>query len=290
MTGHKSPSSDWKPDVFGYLNYREFMKDFYESAKEHTRSMSFRSLSKAAGFKSPNFYKLVMENQRNLSSNGAQRVADALSLSADETRFFLELVEFDQAETREKKNESFERISASRRFRQAGRIEPEFFEYLSHWFYPVIREMTARVDFQFQADWIAKELFPSIPLAEVQRAMNVLLNLGYIIEHEGNVERGEPTLTTGHEVRSLAIVNYHHQMIELGAQSIESVDRDWRDISALTMSVRPAQVAELKRRIHEFRESLINLTDSAENPTSVYQLNVQLFPMNQVKATNEPDS
>ena len=45
----------WKPDIFDYLSYREFMKDFYTKAKEHTRGMSFRKLSKQSGFSSPKF-------------------------------------------------------------------------------------------------------------------------------------------------------------------------------------------------------------------------------------------
>ena len=82
----------WKPDIFDYLSYREFMKDFYTKAKEHTRGMSFRKLSKQSGFSSPNFYKLVMENQRNLSVEAAERVATALKLKPDEASFFMALV------------------------------------------------------------------------------------------------------------------------------------------------------------------------------------------------------
>ena len=272
----------WKPDIFDYLSYREFMKDFYTKAKEHTRGMSFRKLSKQSGFSSPNFYKLVMENQRNLSVEAAERVAAALKLKPDEASFFMALVDFDQAENRTKKNESFERISASRHFRKAGRIEPDFFEYLSHWYYPTIREMTARADFHLDATWIAQELSPPIPVEDVERALEVLLRLGYIVEEEEGVRRGDASLTTGHEVNSLAIVNYHHQMIERGAESIERIPREYRDISALTMCVRPEQVPELKRRVHAFRETLMALTDPIEDPTTVYQLNIQLFPLNRI--------
>jgi len=230
-----------------------------------------------------------MENQRNLSVEATDRVAEALKLNDDETSFFRALVEFDQAENRTKKNESFERISASRHFRKAGRIEPDFFEYLSHWYYPTIREMTARADFRLDATWIAGQLLPSIPVADVERALEVLLRLGYIIDDDGIVKRGDASLTTGHEVNSLAIVNYHHQMIERGAESIERTAREYRDISALTMCVRPEQVPELKRRVHAFRETLMALTDPTEKPTTVYQLNIQLFPLNTIRELqNEP--
>ena len=272
----------WKPDIFEYLSYREYMKDFYLKAKEHTRSMSFRRLSKQSGFSSPNFYKLVMDGQRNLSGEAAERVAAALKLNDDEVSFFIALVDFDQAENRTKKNESFERISASRHFRKAGRIEPDFFEYLSHWYYPTIREMTARPDFRLDAGWISTQLAPEVPVEDVERALEVLLRLGFIVDTPEGVRRGDASLTTGHEVNSLAIVNYHHQMIERGAESIERIPREFRDISALTMCVRPEQVPELKRRVHAFRETLMALTDPIEDPTTVYQLNVQLFPLNRI--------
>ena len=106
--------------------------------------------------------------------------------------------------------------------------------------------------------------------------------MGFIVEDKDGVRRGDASLTTGHEVNSLAIVNYHHQMIERGAESIERIPREYRDISALTMCVRPEQVAELKRRVHAFRETLMALTDPIEDPTTVYQLNIQLFPLNRI--------
>src|SRR5688572_31768618 len=41
----------------------------------------------------------------------------------------------------------------------------------------------------------------------------------------GRVQRGEPTLTTEHEIRSLAVAAFHRQMIERAAESIETVKR-----------------------------------------------------------------
>ena len=150
------------------------------------------------------------------------------------------LVDFDQAENRTKKTSPLSE-SVSRHFRKVGRIEPDFFEYLSHWYYPTIREMTARPDFHLDATWIAQELSPPIPVEDVERALEVLLRLGYIVEEEDGVRRGDASLTTGHEVNSLAIVNYHHQMIERGAESIERIPREYRDISALTMCAQPSR-------------------------------------------------
>ncbi|MCB9620237.1 MAG: TIGR02147 family protein, partial [Sandaracinus sp.] len=46
-------------DVYGYLDYRAYLRDFYETKKAAGRGFSFRSFSKRAGLKSPNYLKLV---------------------------------------------------------------------------------------------------------------------------------------------------------------------------------------------------------------------------------------
>jgi len=92
---------------------------YYEAAKAHSRVFSYRYFSRKAGYNSPNFLKLVIDGERNISTDSIERFADALGLTLSERRFFANLVAFNQAETAEEKNEAFERVSASRRFRQA---------------------------------------------------------------------------------------------------------------------------------------------------------------------------
>ena len=73
--------NEWRPDLFAYLDYRAWMRDAYEAGKAHISAFSFRYLARRAGFSSPSFIKLVMDGQRNLSVDGAQRVAKASSVS-----------------------------------------------------------------------------------------------------------------------------------------------------------------------------------------------------------------
>lgn len=274
--------ADWKPDIFAYLDYRAFLRDYYEAAKEHVPAFSYRYLARRAGFASPNFIKLVMDGQRNLGADSAVKVAKAFGLDRDETNFFGHLVALDQATTTGERNDAYRSVAASRRFRAARRIEHDMFEYLSHWYYPAIREMAARPDFRLDAAWVAGELFPAVPRREVRQALDALLRLGLLIEaDDGTVTRGDPSVTTGHEVAALAARNYHHEMLERAHDSIEACPRDWRDVSALTVCVPTELVPEMKERIHRFREMMLELCDGERerNPEHVYQLNVQLFPL-----------
>ncbi len=230
--------------------------------------------------------KLVIDGERNLGADSVGRFAEALGLEGADAEFFADLVAFGQAQTLAEKNRAFERIAASRRFRAAPRrIDGELFAYLSHWYNPVIRELAARSDFQEEPRWIAAQLRPRVSATEAAEAMKLLLSLGLLVRDAktGRVVRGEPTLTTEHEVRSLGAAAFHRQMLERAAQSIDTVPRELRDLAALTVCVSSETATLVKQRIHQFREALTELCDADTKGSTVYQLNVQWFPLSLAK-------
>ncbi len=269
-----------RPSVFTFLDYRAYLRALVAAEKRARPSFSYRFIARRAGVKSPSFLKLVIDGQRNLGTDTVDRFAQAFGLTAEERDFFAHLVAFNQATSVAEANRHFERLNASRRFRAARLIDGAMFEYLSCWYYPAIREMAGRPDFVEDPEWVAKELHPQITTSQARAALKLLFELGLLIRGvDGRIARGEPALDTGHEVTSRAVVNYHRQMLERASDALESVPGKERDVLALTVCIRADSVAELKRRIHEFRETLVARCDDDRDPDVVYQLNVQLFPM-----------
>lgn len=272
----------WKPDVFDYLDYREYLRDYFEAAKENIPAFSHRYFARRAGFGSSNYVHLVMNGKRNLSVESLRQVIDGLGLNAEEAEFFSGLVNFNQAKDPQAKDEAFEKVAASRRFRQAREIDHSTWEYLSHWYYPAIREMAARPDFQNDPDWIASQLWPAITPAKARKAMRLLFDLGLLEEAEdGTVRRVSPSLTTGHEVRAVAVRNYHRQMLERAVEAVDLKPAALREVSGMTTCIRRDTVDELKGRIRQFRETLMERCDADEDPEIVYQINIQMFPLSQ---------
>ena len=270
----------WKPDIFEHLDYRAYLRAFYEAGKANTRVMSFRYLARRSGFSSPSYLRYVMYGERNLGQQSVEQLAEALDLNSKETEFFRLLVRFNQSEDAVEKSDIFEKVTSLRRFRKARRIDGALFEYLSHWYCPAIREMAARPDFETTPEWIASKLLPPIRPSQAKKALKVLFELGLLKQEEdGSVSRGEPTLSTEHEVRSLAIGNYHRQMLERAAESITLIPRDYRDLAAMTVCISQETISELKKRVHRFREQLLDLCDRDDSPEVVFQINTQLFPL-----------
>ena len=270
----------WQPDIYSYTDYRAYLRDYYNAAKQHVPAFSYRYFSRRAGFSSPNFLKLVIDGRRNLGPKSIGPFATALRLDRQEHRFFAVLVSFTQARTSDERNAAFQRLVVSRRFRQARQLDSAFWEYLSVWYYPAIRELVGTPGFRDDAEWVAAQLVPPISPGEARAALELLLRLELVERgQDGKLHRRDVSLTTGHDVRALAVENYHRQMLGKAAAAIEVVEPEHRDLGALTVCVSGETAEALKERLRAFRESLLDLADRDPNPEVVYQVNMQLFPL-----------
>jgi len=277
-------------DVFSYLSYRAFLRDAYHDLKARQRGFSYRWFSRKAGLASPNFLKLVMDGKRNLSSRGAEAFADALGLSSREASFFRELVDFEQADTPTEKNRAWDRLSSYQGHRKVRAVERHQFEYLSKWWYPAIRELVAIPGFRDDPEWIARQLRPAITPTQARAAIELLLQLGFVVRgDDGGLTQSEPLLSTGAEVRSLAVGNFHRQMMQRAAEAIDLVDRSEREISGLTVALSQASFQLFKEKIHALRAELLELSGREVAPDRVIQVNFQIFPLAIVEA-DDPEA
>ncbi len=271
-------------DLFHYLDYRHFLKDYYREQKERRGSQfSFRNFSRAAGLSSPNFLQLVMEGKRNLGPDGTKSFAKALHLNKEETAYFENLVHFNQSSTDDERNEWYKRLSTSRKYREIREIEKDYFVYWSHWYYAAVRELVLLPDFKEEPDWIARRLSPPITVKEAKAALELLQKMGFVTRDKlGRLIQAERNITSAREVQSLAISNFHRQMMKLASESIERAPADKRDVSSLTLALSREKFQEAKRRIQEFRRELNVLLSEDGKSDSVYQINFQIFNLSEV--------
>lgn len=267
-------------DVYRYLDYRRLLGDYYRAKKAEGRGFSFRQFSRRAGLKSPNYLKLVMDGDRNLSVSMAERFAEAIGLEGDARAYFTDLVAFNQAKSSTERNEGYARLTRFRAYRSAHALDMAHGAYFSTWYMPAIRELAARDDFEADPGWIASRLLPRISRQEAQRALETLLELGLLVrDGDGRVVQGDSLVSTGPETTGLFIGNYHRGMMERAAESIDLVPAQDRDISSLTLCLGDDGLRRLKSRIQRFRRELLELSDLEDHPAQVVQVNFQLFPL-----------
>ena len=265
-------------DVFRYLDYRLFLADYYRAGKG--RGFSYRSFSRAARLRSPNYLKLVIEGQRNLTVEMAERFAAACRLKGDAAEYFVELVRFNQAASDAERNQAYRRLSGFQRYRQAQRLERAHAAYHANWYVPAIRELIGSPGFREDADWIGQRLLPPISARRVAHALESLLTLGLVERKEGGeLAQRAAVVSTGAQTASMHIGTYHRVMLRRAADAIEEVPAARRDISSLTLRVRESSIPQLKSRLARFRRELLELEECESDGDQVLQLNLQLFPL-----------
>ena len=264
--------------VFEYVDYRRFLREFYESHR--LRGMSYRAFSRRAGLKSPNYLKMVIEGQRNLSAEMAERFASACDLEGDAKAYFCDLVAFNQASNAEAREVARMRISAYRKKRRVRSIRASIVDYCSTWYLPAIRELLTRDDALATPEWIGARLFPKISKAKIRDALTLLERLQMIdIGEDGHVNVCEQLVSTGEEIPLPAVAQYHRTMMKMAAESIDRVPSEDREISSVTFCLSEAQVRSLKTKVQRFLDEVFEESAAEDAPVNVVQLNFQLFPL-----------
>jgi len=268
--------------VFSYLDYREFLKARFARLKKTSR-LTHRALSQKAGFSSPNFFKLVMEGQRNLSEKSAAKVARALELEPREAEFFAQLVRFNQAKSLEAKESLYEELKLLRRDLPLQRLEHSQFEYFDQWYAVAIRELVALADFREDPEWIAAKLRHRVTPAQVKRALRLLERLSLLRRGEdGRLTQSQAPLSTGDEVTSLAAYRFHQAMMDQAKQALRDTPAPLRDISSVTVAVSKDASERIKQRIRQFRKEVLAMSEEAGRGEAVYQMNIQFFNLTEL--------
>lgn len=271
-----------KLDLFQYLNYRQFLKDYYQQAKESKTGFSFRSFSKKAGFGSPNFLKRVMDGDRNLTPESTEQMALGLELNKQETEFFNRLVLYNQADTHDEKDYHYTRLLRSQKLKKLKPMERDQYEYYSTWYHPVVRELIVTDQFNGDLEKLSEKIFPRVTLDQVEKSIELLERLQFIRKNKkGQWEQSDSLVTAGARVSSTILYNYHANVLDLAKHQLFKGDHNKRDISVLTLGVLKERLPQLKAKIQEFRKEVLEMVSDDDNPEEVVLLAMQLMPVTQ---------
>ncbi|MEK6606272.1 MAG: TIGR02147 family protein [Myxococcota bacterium] len=272
-----------EPDLFAYRSYRAFLRDTYAFLKATKPQFSHRYFARQAGFAAPNYLKLVMDGRRNLTPSSILRFAKALRLDRAQREFFTHLVLMEQARSEGERNLHYDRLSHMKSYLRVRRLERDEYDYYSTWYAPPIRELVAVEGFREEPAWIARQLEPAITPAQAADSLDLLLRLDLLRrDGDGRLVQADAVLSTGPEVKSLAVRNFHRAMIQRAEEALDRLPVEERHASSLTVAMSRARAAQIVARVHELRRMLLEAMcacDAGEAREAVYQLNIQLFPL-----------
>jgi uncharacterized protein (TIGR02147 family) len=274
-----------KIDILQFICYPEYLKAYFDARKREDPSFSHRYLSKRLGLSSPNFIMMLMQGKRKLSRTLTTKISREFKHTSKEAEYFECMVGFSRAATPREKDKYFSRMTELRKRNNVRKLEDFQYEFYSNWYNLPIRELVTYPEFKGNYNWLAKRVFPAITPGQAKRSVELLFKLK-LIKKNGNIfVRSTPLLSTGPEVSSFAVANFHRTMARLGAASIDSVQKDERDITACTINISLKGYEKIKETIAECRSKILSLAEDDIPADRVYQMNFHMFPVSKIGYT-----
>ena len=270
--------------IFEYLDYREFLRDYYQSKKAANPAFSLRAFSDKIGFKAKDFISRVMQGDKNLSTQSIQKIVTGLKFGKREASFFEDLVWFNQAETMDEKNSWFQKMQNELkivRFTE-GQHQLAFYQYqvYSHWRHLVVRSLIGMYGFHGAFTSLAKSVHPTITIEEAKESVELLEKCNLVKKNEdGSYELVNKDITTGDRTSKIALRGFHQHCLALGAESIDRDPPTMRNISGLTLGISQAGYEKIVERMSAFRKEIAQIANEDKDADKVYQMQLLLFPI-----------
>jgi uncharacterized protein (TIGR02147 family) len=264
--------------IFAYADYRDFLRDHYQTNKESHRFFSLRYIARKTGIDA-SYYIKILKKKKHLSDRAIAVLIDFLKLEKRQAEFFTTLVHFNKARGREEELLYFERL-VSLREPAAKTIDGERYEYFSSWLNVALREELNILSFDGNVGDLASRFQPAVGASHARRSIALLEKLGIIRKRQsGGYELVDPFIVNDGAARPSEIRSFQKEMIALGSGALDRLAKQDRDISTLTVSTSRECFETICERLAEIRNEIMELVRKEPKAEEVYQINFQVFPL-----------
>lgn len=268
-------------EVYNYLDYQEYLRDFYDEQKEKSSWFSYRYMGNKIDL-DPSFLVKVLQGKMNLSIKSIPRVAQFCGLEGPELEYFETLVRFGRAKTAKENKLYFDKLIAMSSL-PSHNLTEEQYAFYSKWYHLTVRQVLQYYDWKEGYAELGRQLSPRISAREARESIELLKKLDLIATDEnGNYKPTDKIVTTGDSWRSAAIHSYQKETIELAKESLDRHPKEIRDISSITISVNHKDLEEIRRLTAEYRKSLLSMKTGNGESDAVYQVNIQVIPTTEI--------
>lgn len=262
-----------KPEVVDYHDYRVFLRDWIGYRHEQDPEFSLRSLARVAQVGASTI-SMILNGQRGLSSELLEKLSPGLGLSPAELKYFDLLRGMSEAPNAEIRAATVGRIQKSKKYKLRHPKEFETFNYLSHWYYVVIREMAGLPGFKADPEWIQSRLRDYVAIGDIQQALNFLNEHGFLA-----AENAGKQLDCMGGVFKMALGSFHKQMLDQISTAIDEIPADERHVLGHTMALPSERLAEAKAILNEALTKIESLGAVPGAVDTVYHVELALIPV-----------
>lgn len=274
--------------LYDYTDYRVYLKEQAESVKASKPFFSYRFIATKLGINA-GLVARIFNGQTHLTLKHVNPMAKLFALKGKELDYFNELVRFCRAKTQKDWDHHFTRMQ-SIRGEEFRTVADDQIAYYSSWQHNAMRTLLSLIEFKGK-DYkrLGSMLVPAITAQEAKQSLDLLVSLGLAHQNERGVfEVPDRFISTGEAWKATIIRQFQQEMVKKSLESLNAVPSNLRDISTLTIPLTRTMVEPMRERIREFRQEMLAMARECESEDSVYQLNVQLFPIALISVQGGP--
>ena len=208
----------------------------------------------------------ALANKRNISKRNIFKIAEKLSWTPGQVEQILS----QGKPTNHSAKRELERVQ----------LEDDSFRLISDWYFLATLNL-AKIKSNFaDALWVSKRL--EISVYEAENAITRLVRMGLIEIRSGTMHRTSKAISTSNDIPSSAIRKHHRDHLNLADKTLDSSEIEKREFSSVTMAVNPHKLSEAKKILAKAKRKVADLMET-DDPTEVYVLSLQLFPLTKSK-------
>lgn len=267
------------PSVFDYVDYRQYLEDYFAYRRASDDKFSLRTFASKAGLPLSNssLFSKVIAGKRNLTSDLQIKIARAIKLGSSEGQFFALLVRFNQSKSTEAR-EHLNRELAKFRKAKSRTMDRESEDYYASWHHAVVRAYFGINQRENNPAAIGRKLVPPITAAEVEASIKLMLGLGLITKTANGYALRDPNIAIERSRKSPVGKSRIMDMLRLAQEAFELAPAESREYSALTAYISKSGYEAIQEKIRLFREEVKAIISADTHEDRIYTLALQLFP------------
>jgi uncharacterized protein (TIGR02147 family) len=263
--------------VTEYQDYRVYMQDYYNERKR-VSSFSWREFTRASGFTSPTYLKLVCEGKTRLSPLGADKVGSAMHLAGFELDYFKTMVTYCHAKTDQERKLAYVSMLELAQNNKVKVLDGEAFQYFESWVHPVVRELAPVMPGKTPGG-IAKRCCHEVSAGEVRDSLDFMVKTGLLKRRGETYEQTDKHLKGASDIMPVVLRSMHREMASFGKEAIDRFAPSERNFTGLTMGISAEDYKQIVQELDACRKRITQIALNSRGTERVYRLNLQLFPL-----------
>jgi len=267
--------------IFGYDNFRNYLRDFIAEQKAADTAFSIRSFAHQCGFGSHSFLVHVLKGEKNLRSDSTEKLLPALNLHGREASFFRLLVLYNQAASAAERGRYLQELKQIRGTTAFARVREDQWAYYSQWYLPVLRELVVHAPWTNDYNRLGHMVRPQISARMAREGVELLLRIGLLRKKAAGRYEQQDAIVSAEGVPGVVFRTVRSEYMLRAIEAAESLPKDQRHASYAVFGTSQAAFERINSKLDEIRKEILASATKDEPVEKVVAVNLQAFPVSQ---------